>query len=78
MRESWSTGRFWFNYAARTCLDKNDIYRHAIRVLDAKDDLGLLEEVPEAELEPLIQMKMEQRTVYEEEWASRLAEEESE
>lgn len=30
MRDSWKTGRFWFNYAARTCLDMDDIYWHAL------------------------------------------------
>ncbi|KAH6988794.1 hypothetical protein BKA56DRAFT_574628 [Ilyonectria sp. MPI-CAGE-AT-0026] len=76
MRDSWKTGRFWFNYAARTCLDMDDIYWHTLHDQADGDGFGLLDEVTRAELEPLVRMKMEQRTAYEEECAVRFADDE--
>lgn len=75
MRDSWKTGRFWFNYAARTCLDMDDIYWHALHKVDG-DGFDLLDEATQAELEPLIGMKMEQRDAYEKECTIRFAGEE--
>ncbi|KAL2754160.1 hypothetical protein ACRALDRAFT_1076014 [Sodiomyces alcalophilus JCM 7366] len=79
MRDSWNTGRFWFNYAARTCLDMDDVYWHALHDGESTDDgLSLLDEEVRAELERLVPVKMEQRKAYEEELDSRFAEEQSE
>lgn len=30
MRDSWATGRFWFNYASRNSLDLDFIYHRAL------------------------------------------------
>lgn len=76
MRDSWKTGRFWFNYAARTCLDMDDIYWHTLHDQVDGDGFGLLDEVTRAELEPMVRMKMEQRKAYEEECAVRFADDE--
>jgi hypothetical protein len=76
MRDSWKTRRFWFNYAARTCLDMDDIYWHTLHDQVDGDGFGLLDEATQAELEPLVRMKMEQRKAYEEECAVRFADNE--
>jgi hypothetical protein len=73
MRDSWKTGRFWFNYAARTCLDIDDIYWHALHDQADCDGIDLLDEVKRAEMEMLVRMKMEQRKAYEEECAVRFS-----
>lgn len=75
MRDSWKTGRFWFNYAARTCLDMDDICWYALHDPVDGDGFDLLDEGTRAELEPLALKKMEQRKEYEEEWAGRFPEE---
>ncbi|KAL2864410.1 uncharacterized protein BJX67DRAFT_361561 [Aspergillus lucknowensis] len=67
MRDSWKTGRFWFNYAARMCLDMDDIYWHALHDPADGDGFGLLDEETRAELESLVLIKMEQRKEYEDE-----------
>lgn len=76
MRDSWKTGRFWFNYAARTCLDMDDIYWHTLHNQGDGDGFGLLDIATQAELKPLIRIKMEQRNAYEKECAVRFADEE--
>jgi hypothetical protein len=76
MRDSWKTGRFWFNYAARTSLDIDDIYWHALHDQADGDRVDLLDEVTRAEMELLVGMKMEQRKAYEEECVVRFPEEE--
>lgn len=66
MRDSWKTGRFWFNCAARMCLDIDDIYWHALHDQADGDKVDLLDEVTRTEMEALVQTKMEQRKAYEE------------
>ncbi|KJZ77389.1 hypothetical protein HIM_03113 [Hirsutella minnesotensis 3608] len=73
MRDSWESGRFWFNYAARTCLDMDDIYWHALHG-EATGD-GSLDEATQTELDSLTRMKMEQRKAYEEQWNLRFPDE---
>ncbi|KAI1139199.1 hypothetical protein F5Y05DRAFT_381100 [Hypoxylon sp. FL0543] len=68
MRESWKSGRFWFDYASRTCLDMDDIYWHALRDETDGDDFNLLDAATQAEFEPLVQMKMEQLEAYDKEY----------
>jgi hypothetical protein len=60
MRDSWETGRSWFNYAARMSLDINDIYWHTLHN-KADSDIDLLDEATQTEMELLVQMKMEQK-----------------
>ncbi|KAM5347298.1 hypothetical protein ACJ41O_010303 [Fusarium nematophilum] len=74
MRESWRTGRFWFNYAARTCLDMDDVYWHALHDQLDSEGRASVEEAVRTELEPLVRLKMEQRKAYEEEVAARFTE----
>ncbi|KFH45410.1 hypothetical protein ACRE_037780 [Hapsidospora chrysogenum ATCC 11550] len=71
MRDSWKTGRFWFNYAARTCLDMGDIYWHTLQDQVRGEGVDSLDEAARAELESLVLKKMEQLEAYEKEWAVR-------
>lgn len=71
MRDSWKTGRFWFDYAARTCLDMDDIYWHTLHNQVHGNGVDSLDEVTRAELESLVLMKMGQLEAYEKEWAVR-------
>lgn len=77
MRDSWNTGRFWFNYAARTCLDIDDIYWHALHDQADGDGIDILVEATRAEDRAVGRDEMEQRKAYEEECAVRFPEEES-
>jgi hypothetical protein len=65
MRESWETGRFWFNYAARKSFDVDQVYWAALHESGA--DAELLGGEARAEMEPFIKMKMEQLKAYKEE-----------
>ena len=77
MRESWETGRFWFNYAARTSLDMDDIYWAALHDHKADGDgMGLLDAATRAELEELVKLKMEQRQAYNEAYDLRFPDDE--
>ncbi|KAK3295839.1 uncharacterized protein B0H64DRAFT_156204 [Chaetomium fimeti] len=80
MRESWETGRFWFNYAARTSLDMDDIYWVALHHHEADGDDGIasLDAGTRAEMEELVSLKMEQRRAYNEAYDIRFPEEGSE
>ncbi|KPM39231.1 hypothetical protein AK830_g7356 [Neonectria ditissima] len=55
MRESWSSGRFWFNYAMRTSIDADVVYWKALddgrggEMLDAKN----IEQFAETKMEQL-------------------------
>jgi hypothetical protein len=71
MRDSWKTGRFWFNYAARKSLDVDAVYWNALH----KDGAGieLLNEETRAEMEPFTQMKMKQLKAYREQYAARFS-----
>ncbi|KAH8669290.1 hypothetical protein BGZ61DRAFT_364318 [Ilyonectria robusta] len=78
IRDSWKTGRFWFNYAARTCLDIDDIYWNALHDQADGDDVDLLDTATRAEIKLLVRMKMKQRKAYVDECAIRFPKEESE
>ena len=58
-------GTFLVNYAARTSLDVDAMYWQTLHDKADGDGVGLLDEVARAEMELLIQMKMEQRKAYE-------------
>ncbi|EAQ91085.1 hypothetical protein CHGG_03020 [Chaetomium globosum CBS 148.51] len=67
MRESWETGRFWFDYAARTSLDIDDVYWAALHDYGADGDgFEGLDAATRAEMEELVTLKMEQRRAYNE------------
>lgn len=77
MRDSWNTRRFWFNYAARTCLDMDDIYWHIFHDGSVGHGSDLIDDSKRAELASLVRLKMDQRQAYEEELASSPDEEQS-
>lgn len=63
MRDSWDSGRFWFNYASRKSLDIDLIYWKVLH----KDGEVILDKRTLAEMEPFVQMKMGQLAAYEKE-----------
>lgn len=71
MRESWRTGRFWFDYAARKSFDVDTIYWAALH----NDGAGieLLDDKARAEMESFTQVKMEQLKAYKEECTARFS-----
>jgi aminoglycoside phosphotransferase (APT) family kinase protein len=72
MRASWETGQFWFDYAARTSLDVDDIYWSALHDHGREGGgEGVVEAVGRGNLEALAKVKMEQFKEYEEEGAVR-------
>ncbi len=74
MRDSWKTGRFWFNYAARKSLDVDAIYWNALHETGAS--VELLDEETRAEMELFTRMKMKQLKTYNEECAARFSQKE--
>lgn len=71
MRDSWRTGRFWFDYAARKSFDVDTIYWVALHNGDA--GVELLDDKARAEVESLTQIKMEQLKAYKEECTARFS-----
>ncbi|OAQ65212.2 protein kinase-like domain [Pochonia chlamydosporia 170] len=71
MRESWASGRFWFDYAARTCLDMDEVYWHVLHNKCFPNNSSHVDEATMKGLDPLIERKMEQLRAYEEEYAAR-------
>ncbi|KAL9626481.1 MAG: hypothetical protein Q9164_007871, partial [Protoblastenia rupestris] len=71
MRDSWRTGRFWFDYGIRKSLDVDAVYWAALH----KGSTGVdwLQDETLAEMESLGQMKMEQLKAYKEECAARFS-----
>ena len=72
MRMSWETGRFWFNYAARMCLDIDDLYWQALHDRSDGDCTGLDDDATRAEVESLGRIKMMQRNSHK--WTPRRTE----
>jgi hypothetical protein len=60
MRESWATGRFWFDYGMRKSFDVDAVYLAALH----KEGDDLLDERMEEEIEKFVDMKMEQLRAY--------------
>ncbi|KAL2811295.1 phosphotransferase enzyme family protein-like protein [Aspergillus cavernicola] len=73
MRDSWRTGRFWFNYAARKSFDVDAIYWAALH--DSRAGVELLDDKARAEMESFAQTKMEQLKAYKEECTARFSSE---
>ncbi|UPK91555.1 hypothetical protein LCI18_002490 [Fusarium solani-melongenae] len=65
MLESWRSGRFWFDYAARKSFELDAIYWTALH--DRDTGVELLDDEARAEMEPFIEKKMEQLRAYKEE-----------
>ena len=59
MRESWSSGRFWFNYAMRSSIDADVVYWKALHDGENVESLDQTEEETE-----FIETKMEQFDAY--------------
>ena len=70
MRESWTTKRFWFNYAARKPFDVELLFDSCFK----EDSTGVesLDEEVRAGLEPFVEMKMKQLKAYDQECAKSL------
>ncbi|OJJ67658.1 hypothetical protein ASPBRDRAFT_58755 [Aspergillus brasiliensis CBS 101740] len=64
MRDSWRTGRFWFDYAARKSFDVDIIYWAALH--NGGTGVELLDDKARAEVESFTQIKMEQLKAYKE------------
>lgn len=62
MRESWETGRFWFNFAARKSFDIDVVYWSAMQ-----GSGGGGNDESRAEMDSLVEIKMQQLKAYEEE-----------
>ncbi|OAQ62567.1 protein kinase-like domain [Purpureocillium lilacinum] len=71
MRESWGSGRFWFDYAARKSFELDAIYWAALH--ESTGGIELLEDGTEAEMDSFIEEKMEQLRLYKEECAARFS-----
>lgn len=69
MRDSWRTGRFWFNYAARKSFEVDNIYWNMLH--DGGTAVQLLGDQTYAEMENFTQMKMEQLKAYNKECNAR-------
>ncbi|KIW54626.1 hypothetical protein PV05_06975 [Exophiala xenobiotica] len=67
MRDSWETGRFWFDYAIRKSFDLDVVYWTALRRHDDDDKVVSLEDEMRSELESFLETKMEQLRAYKEE-----------
>jgi hypothetical protein len=76
MRESWRTGRFWFDWAARKSFDVDTVYWAALHERGA--GVELLDDKALAEMESFTQMKMEQLKAYKEECTARFSKKGSE
>ncbi|KUL81894.1 hypothetical protein ZTR_09526 [Talaromyces verruculosus] len=73
MRDSWETGRFWFDYAARKSYDVDIIYWTALH--DGGTSTDLLDDKTRSEMEMFTQTKMEQLKAYKEECTARFSSE---
>ena len=62
MRESWDTGRFWFNYASRKSLDIDVNYLGMLH----KDGTVRLDEGTLAKMRELVRGNMQHLAAYEE------------
>ncbi|KAL2023137.1 hypothetical protein VTK56DRAFT_3743 [Thermocarpiscus australiensis] len=71
MRDSWRSGRFWFDYAIRKSFDLDGVYWAALH--DGADGVELLDSDAKAEIESFTKMKMEQLDAYDEECAARFS-----
>jgi hypothetical protein len=71
MRDSWKTGRFWFDYAARKSFEVDAVYWAALHDGDA--DVELLDCKMRADMESFTRTKMQQLKAYKEECTARFS-----
>lgn len=69
MRDSWRTGRFWFDYAARKSFDVDVVYWDTLH--SAGTGIEELDEGARVELQLFKRLKMEQLKAYREECSVR-------
>ncbi|KAJ3549634.1 hypothetical protein NM208_g403 [Fusarium decemcellulare] len=69
MRDSWRSGRFWFDYAARKSFELDAVYWATLH--DGGTGLELLDDDARGEMEPFIAKKMKQLQAYKEECTAR-------
>ncbi|KAF2474404.1 phosphotransferase enzyme family protein-like protein [Lindgomyces ingoldianus] len=67
MRESWKSGRFWFDYGIRKSLDVDDIYWGALH----REGDDVLDEEQQREMEELVETKMKDVKAYDKECKER-------
>jgi hypothetical protein len=60
MRESWASGRFWFDYGIRKSFDIDAVYWAALH----KNGDDVLDEETREDMEKLVDLKMEQLKAY--------------
>jgi hypothetical protein len=63
MRDSWDSGRFWFDYGIRKSFDVDAVYWAALHQ-DGHDELDELDDKTKEEMEKLVDMKMDQLKAY--------------
>lgn len=71
MRESWSSRRFWFDFAARKSFELDAIYWAMLH--DGGTGIKLLNKGARAEIEPFVEKKMKQLKAYKEECDARFS-----
>ncbi|CAI7644285.1 unnamed protein product [Penicillium bialowiezense] len=76
MRDSWRTGRFWFDHAARKSFDVDIIYWAALH--QDGEGIELLDDETRANMEPFVQMKVKQLKAYKEECTARFSSKDAE
>jgi hypothetical protein len=71
MRDSWQSGDFWFNFAARKSLDVDAIFYTQLDRVNFGGNAGvdLLDDDIQAGIESFVQMKIEQKQKYDRELA---------
>lgn len=71
MRNSWESGEFWFNIAARKSLDVDEIFYTQLDRLNfgGKAGIDLLDDGVRAGMESLVEVKMKQNEAYDKEYA---------
>jgi hypothetical protein len=67
MRESWESGRFWFDFGIRKSLDVDDVYWGALH----REGDDVLDEVQQKDMEEFVEMKMKEVRVYDRECKER-------
>lgn len=73
MRESWRSGRFWFNYAIRKSFELDAIYWALLH--DGRESMSPLDYETRGEMERHIETKMKQLKAYKQECTTRFSSE---
>ena len=67
MRESWESGRFWFDYAIRKSFELDIVYWSTLHDHNIGTDVKLLDDHTYEEMQSFVQKKMEQLKAYKQE-----------